>query len=72
LYPLCRAEARGSFEERRLAGTATAYIDIYDMTQSVEDGATRHVYYKSYVKCLKLNGDVLCYTQNRSILSTEM
>lgn len=35
------------------------YIDIYDMTQSVEDGATRPVYYESRVINLKLNSDVL-------------
>ena len=32
------------------------YIDVYDMTQSVEDGATRPVYYESRV--IKLNLDV--------------
>ena len=31
------------------------YIDIYDMTQAVEDGATRPVYYESRV--VKLNLD---------------
>ena len=35
------------------------YIDIYDMTQSVEDGATRPVYYESRVIHLKLDDDVL-------------
>lgn len=35
------------------------YIDIYDMTQSVEDGATRPVYYESRVIHLKLNDEVL-------------
>ena len=35
------------------------YIDIYDMTQAVEDGATRPVYYESRVIHLKLNEDVL-------------
>ncbi len=35
------------------------YIDIYDMTQSVEDGATRPVYYESRVIHLKLDQDVL-------------
>ena len=29
------------------------YIDIYDMTQAVEDGATRPVYYESRVVHLK-------------------
>lgn len=31
------------------------YIDIYDMTQAVEDGATRPVYYESRVVKLKLD-----------------
>ena len=35
------------------------YIDIYDMTQSVEDKATVPVYYESRVIHLKLNDDVL-------------
>ena len=35
------------------------YIDIYDMTQAVEDGATRPVYYESRVIKLKLNKDAL-------------
>ena len=35
------------------------YIDIYDMTQAVEDGATRPVYYESRVINLKLDGDTL-------------
>ncbi len=35
------------------------YIDIYDMTQAVEDGATRPVYYESRVIHLKLNEDIL-------------
>lgn len=35
------------------------YIDIYDMTQAVEDGATRPVYYESRVIHLKLNQEVL-------------
>ena len=35
------------------------YIDIYDMTQAVEDGATRPVYYESRVIHLKLDKDVL-------------
>lgn len=35
------------------------YIDIYDMTQAVEDGATRPVYYESRVIHLKLDEDVL-------------
>lgn len=35
------------------------YIDIYDMTQAVEDGATRPVFYESRVIHLKLDADVL-------------
>ncbi len=35
------------------------YIDVYDMTQAVEDGATMPVYYESRVIKLKLNEDVL-------------
>jgi type I restriction enzyme R subunit len=35
------------------------YIDIYDMTQAVEDGVTRPVYYESRVIHLKLDDDVL-------------
>ena len=35
------------------------YIDIYDMTQSVEDGATRPVYYESRVIKLKLDETTL-------------
>lgn len=35
------------------------YIDIYDMTQAVEDGATRPVYYESRVLHLKLDEHTL-------------
>ena len=35
------------------------YIDIYDMTQAVEDGATRPVYYESRVIKLNLDKDIL-------------
>ena len=35
------------------------YIDIYDMTQAVEDGATRPVYYESRVIHLKLDEAIL-------------
>ena len=35
------------------------YIDIYDMTQAVEDGATRPVYYESRVMNLKLDKNTL-------------
>ncbi|WP_156285719.1 type I restriction endonuclease subunit R [Oceanivirga salmonicida] len=35
------------------------YIDIYDMTQAVEDGATRPVYYESRVMNIKLDEKTL-------------
>lgn len=35
------------------------YIDVYDMTQSVEDNATRPVFYESRVVALKLDKDKL-------------
>lgn len=35
------------------------YVDVYDMTQSVEDGATRPVFYESRVVSLKLDENVL-------------
>lgn len=35
------------------------YIDIYDMTQAVEDGATRPVYYESRVVHLGLDPEIL-------------
>lgn len=35
------------------------YIDVYDMTQAVEDGATRPVYYESRVIKLNLDEEIL-------------
>ena len=35
------------------------YIDVYDMTQAVEDGATRPVYYESRVVKLKLDEETI-------------
>lgn len=35
------------------------YIDIYDMTQAVQDGATRPVYYESRVVKLSLDAEVM-------------
>ncbi len=35
------------------------YIDIYDMTQSVEDDSTKPVYYESRVVALRLDADAL-------------
>ena len=40
------------------------YIDIYDMTQAVEDGATRPVYYESRVVKLNLNQEILNLIDN--------
>ena len=34
-------------------------VDIYDMTQAVEDGSTLKIYYESRIAKLKLNDDVL-------------
>ena len=42
-----------SLKDRSTREVFGDYIDIYDMTQSVEDGATRPVYYESRV--IKLN-----------------
>ena len=44
-----------SREDRSTREVFGEYIDIYDMTQAVEDGATRPVYYESRV--IKLNLD---------------
>lgn len=41
------------------------YIDIYDMTQAVEDGATRPVYYESRVIKLKLDEETLALIDNK-------
>lgn len=40
------------------------YIDVYDMTQAVEDGATRPVYYESRVIHLKLDENTLALIDN--------
>ena len=44
-----------SVKDRNTREVFGDYIDIYDMTQSVEDGATRPVYYESRVIKLKLD-----------------
>ena len=44
-----------SVKDRNTREVFGDYIDIYDMTQSVEDGATRPVYYESRVLKLKLD-----------------
>ena len=48
-----------SIKDRNTREVFGDYIDIYDMTQAVEDGATRPVYYESRVIHLKLDQDTL-------------
>ena len=48
-----------SMEDRNTREVFGDYIDIYDMTQAVEDGATRPVYYESRVMKLKLDDNTL-------------
>ena len=48
-----------SSKDRNTREVFGEYIDIYDMTQAVEDGATRPVYYESRVIHLKLDENTL-------------
>lgn len=48
-----------SSKERSTREVFGDYIDIYDMTQAVEDGATRPVYYESRVIKLNLDQEIL-------------
>ena len=48
-----------SIKDRNTREVFGDYIDVYDMTQAVEDGATRPVYYESRVIHLKLDQDTL-------------
>lgn len=48
-----------SLKDRSTIEVFGNYIDVYDMTQSVQDGATRPVYYESRVINLGLDEDVL-------------
>ncbi len=48
-----------SVKDRNTREVFGDYIDIYDMTQAVEDGATRPVYYESRVVHLKLDRNTL-------------
>ncbi|HHV16954.1 MAG TPA: type I restriction endonuclease subunit R [Gelria sp.] len=48
-----------SLKDRSTIEVFGDYIDVYDMTQSVEDGATRPVYYESRVINLGLDQEVL-------------
>jgi len=47
------------------------YIDIYDMTQAVEDGATRPVYYESRVIKLKLDENTLALIDKEYVIVAE-
>ena len=48
-----------SMKDRSTREVFGEYIDVYDMTQAVEDGATRPVYYESRVIKLKLDEETL-------------
>ncbi|MBQ8481409.1 MAG: type I restriction endonuclease subunit R [Alphaproteobacteria bacterium] len=48
-----------SLDDRNTREVFGDYIDVYDMTQAVEDGATRPVYYESRVIKLHLKPEVL-------------
>lgn len=48
-----------SLKDRSTIEVFGNYIDIYDMTQAVEDGATRPVYYESRVIKLRLDSEIL-------------
>ena len=48
-----------SLKDRSTREVFGDYIDIYDMTQAVEDGATRPVYYESRVIKLKLDKETI-------------
>lgn len=48
-----------SVKDRNTREVFGDYIDVYDMTQAVEDGATRPVYYESRVIHLNLDQNVL-------------
>lgn len=48
-----------SLDDRNTREVFGDYIDVYDMTQAVEDGATRPVYYESRVIKLHLKPEIL-------------
>ncbi len=48
-----------ALEDRNTREVFGNYIDIYDMTQSVEDASTKPVYYESRVVALRLDPDAL-------------
>lgn len=47
------------FDDKSTVEVFGDYIDIYDMTQAVEDGATVPIYYENRTAKLKLNVDLL-------------
>ena len=47
------------FDDRSTIEVFGDYIDIYDMTQAVEDGATVPIYYENRTAKIKLNADLL-------------
>ncbi len=47
------------FDDKSTVEVFGDYIDIYDMTQAVEDGATVPIYYENRTAKLKLNADLL-------------
>lgn len=48
-----------SFDDKSTVEVFGDYIDIYDMTQAVEDGATVPIYYENRTAKLKLDDDLL-------------
>lgn len=47
------------FDDKSTVEVFGDYIDIYDMTQAVEDGATVPIYYENRTAKIKLNADLL-------------
>lgn len=60
-----------SEEDRSTREVFGDYIDVYDMTQAVEDNATRPVYYESRVVKLKLDEGVLAKVDEEYELLTK-
>lgn len=60
-----------SEEDRSTREVFGDYIDVYDMTQAVEDNATRPVYYESRVVKLKLDEGVLAKVDKEYELLTK-
>ena len=56
---ICFTGTPVSSKDRNTKAVFGDYIDIYDMTQAVEDGATRPVYYESRVVKLKLESETI-------------